>query len=116
VPFGAATADDAFSTRGLLARLSATSAAFDDVHAAAQAAQHSDALRQAFAAFGADLGDFLRPFVEQFGAHAVVALGGIANAWPLFAPALQAHLPVPALRGALGAHAALIGAADLLGA
>jgi glucokinase len=119
VPFAAATADDAFSTRGLLARLDAAGLAYDDVHAATVDAATVDAgqtaeLKRAFEEFGADLGIFLRPFAADFDADAVIVLGGIANAWSLFAPALQAQLPVPAIRGALGASAALIGAAELL--
>jgi hypothetical protein len=44
----------------------------------------------------------------------VIALGGITHAWDRFGPALQLTLPVPAMRGALGEDAALLGAADLL--
>ena len=103
-PFGAATADDAFSDRGLRARLSGADPA---------SARDDDALR-AFAAFGADLGAFLAPWTGVLRADAVVVAGGIAAAFELFGPALEAALPVPARAGELDAAAGLIGAAHAL--
>jgi glucokinase len=103
-PLGAATADDAFSDRGLRARLSGADPA---------AARDAEA-RRAFAAFGADLGAFLAPWAGALRADAVVVAGGIAAAYPLFGPALEAAL-TPAVRaGELGPAAGLIGAADAL--
>jgi len=103
-PFGAATADDAFSDRGLRARLNGADPA---------AARDAEA-RRAFAAFGADLGAFLAPWADALRADAVVVAGGIAAAYPLFGPALEAAL-TPAVRaGELGPAAGLIGAADAL--
>jgi predicted NBD/HSP70 family sugar kinase len=101
VPFGAATADDAFSDRGLGGRLHGADPA---------SARDAEAVR-AFAAFGADLGAFLAPWTEALRADAVVVAGGIAGAYPLFGRALQAALAVPARAGALGVAAGLIGAA-----
>jgi predicted NBD/HSP70 family sugar kinase len=103
-PFGAASADDAFSDRGLRARLAGADPA---------SARDDDALR-AFAAFGADLGAFLAPWTEVLRADAVVVAGGIAGAFALFGPALQAALAVPARAGELGVAAGLIGAAHAL--
>jgi glucokinase len=101
---GAATADDAFSDRGLRARL----------RGADPATARDDEARRAFAAFGADLGAFLAPWAERLRVEAVVVAGGIAAAYPLFGPALAAAL-TPAVRaGELGAAAGLIGAADAL--
>lgn len=113
LPYGAATADDVFSTRGLLARLREAGLDFTSIQAAAAASAESAAARGAFAAFGRDLGEFLRPYVAGFGADAVVALGGLAEAWPLFGAAMQAQVPVPALHGTLGARAAFLGAAAM---
>lgn len=105
-------ADDIFSTRGLLARLRERGIHTADV---ASAIHHADdpALVNAFISFGADLGSFLKPFVLNFGADAVLVTGGLAGAWKYFAPGLRGALPVPALRGRLGRRAALFGAAAL---
>jgi glucokinase len=102
--FGAATADDAFSDRGLRARLAGADPA---------SARDEDALR-AFAAFGTDLGAFLAPWTEIMRADAVVVSGGIAAAFTRFGPALQAALPVAVRSGELGVAAGLIGAAQAL--
>lgn len=112
LPYNGATADDFFSTRGLLARFKNVGRDFGSVHAAAGALD--EVTQKSFADFGAALGQFLAPFVHAFKADAVIALGGITHAWERFAPALQGALPVPAMRGALGEIAALLGAADLL--
>jgi glucokinase len=108
--FRGAQADDWFSIRGLQARLGS-----DDIPAAAQmAAQGDQASWAGFVSFGADLGAFLAPFIAQFHAEALLVLGGLAGAGEYFLPALRAAMPVPALPGARGAHAALLGAAELL--
>jgi glucokinase len=103
-PFGAASADDAFSDRGLRARL----------HGADPATARDDEARRAFAAFGADLGVFLAPWAEALRAEAVVVAGGIAAAYPLFGPSLEAALAPAVHAGELGSAAGLIGAADAL--
>lgn len=112
IPFAGATADDFFSTRGLLARFRKAGREFDSVQAAANT--HDEMTRHGFTNFGAELGQFLAPFVTIFHADALIALGGITQVWSRFGPALQAALPVPAMRGTLGENAALLGAADLL--
>jgi len=105
-------ADDVFSTRGLLARLRERGIQAADI---ASAIPHADQnpLAQVFALFGADLGNFLKPFVSSFRADAVLVTGGIAEAWERFAPSLSRALSVPVLRGRLGRRAALLGAAAL---
>lgn len=110
IPRKNATADDFFSTRGLLARLKDDGHTFSSI----QAAVSDHVTRRCFADFGSELGEFLAPFVKVFKADAVIALGGITQAWERFGPALQAALPVPTTRGALGEDAALLGAANLL--
>lgn len=110
--YDGSTADDAFSTRGLLARLQNSGCPFNNIKAAANA--DDDVARRCFADFGAALGAFLAPFALAFKADAVIALGGITQAWDKFGPAMQAALPAPAMRGELGDDAALLGAADLL--
>jgi glucokinase len=110
-----AMADDLFSARGLRTRLQAIDPTIDNLTSAAAAALAGDLrLRAAFAAFGSDLGAFLVPYVRDFGAEIVLVLGGIARSLALFRSGLASMLPVPLLAGALGADAALLGAADLL--
>ena len=107
-----ATADDHFSTRGLLARMNDAGHAFSTVKAAASA---GDAITQrCFEDFGASLGQFLAPYASAFQADAILVLGGITHAWQRFGPRLQDALAVPVMRGALGDDAALMGAGDLL--
>jgi glucokinase len=107
-------ADDVFSTRGLLARLRERGIYATDIASAVQKAEKENtALSEEFAAFGADLGVFLTPFVSNFRAEAVLVTGGIAEAWERFAPSLSRSLPVPALKGTLDRRAALLGAAAL---
>lgn len=113
--FGGERADDVFSTRGLAARLMRAGLATGRASEAAETARQGDpAARCAFEQFGADLGAFLSPFASTFGAHAVLALGGIANAFDLFGPAMAAASPVPVRPGELGVKAGLLGVGDLL--
>lgn len=115
VLFRGLRADDAFSRRGLEARLRAASVAGIDVKQAAADARAGDVTaRQVFEAFGADLGAFLNSFAAAFAAEAVLVLGQIAGAIDLFGPPLRQALSVPALAGERGPDAALLGAADLL--
>ncbi|GAB4573823.1 MAG: ROK family protein [Anaerolineae bacterium] len=115
LPVQGKRADDVFSIRGLTARLQAAGVTAGTIRGAADAARAGDAIaQQVFAQFGADLGAFLKPHVAAFGAEAVLVLGGIAGAFDLFGPALQAALPVRAHTTALGGNAALLGAAALV--
>jgi glucokinase len=108
-PFGGASADDAFSDRGLRARLAAAGAGTTDP----AKARCPPALR-AFAGFGDELGRFLAPHVAALGADGLVVGGGIAAAFGLFAPQLRVHTRVPVRAGELGTASGLIGAAAVL--
>lgn len=108
-------ADDLFSTRGLLARFSASGLPFysvTDAKAAADAGNGS--VMEIFAAFGQDMGDFLRPYVIEFEAEAVLVLGGISGALAFFHNDLTTALAIPVEGGTLGSDAALLGAAESL--
>lgn len=114
-PAGDAQADDVFSIRGLLARLQAVDAQISDIRNAAALAHAGNAsFQEVFAQWGSDLGAFLRPFALAFQAQVILALGGIANAFDCFGPALTSALPIPAVPGELGTNAALVGAAELI--
>jgi glucokinase len=114
VDFRGKWADEWFSTRGLLARFAEAGYAMPSVAEAAEAAKTNPAVRKAFEDFGADMGAFVAPHAKAFGAEALIVLGGIAAAYPLFGKHLEASLPIPVMKGALGGDAALLGAADLI--
>jgi glucokinase len=114
MPFKAKRADDCFSIRGITARLEVVEERSGDLLATAnRARQGNDRIRQVFAKFGADLADFLQPFVHEFAADAVLVLGGIAGAFDLFEAPLRDRLTVPAITGSRGADAPLLGVAEL---
>ena len=111
VPWRGDIADQSFSARGLRARLRGIpggDAPFEEMSRRIEAGDA--ALTAAFAAFGAELGEFLAPLVTAFRGEAVLVLGGLANLHAHFGPALASHLPVPVLAGELGPHAPLLGA------
>lgn len=115
VDFRGEQADEWFSTRGLLRRFADAGKPFASVASASTAAQAGDVLtQQIFADFGADMAEFVAPFLHNFSAEALLISGGIAAAYPLFGEALRTGLSVPVVRGSLGTKAALIGAADLI--
>jgi glucokinase len=114
-PFrGMQRADDMFSTRGLLVRLREHGIDATDIVSALRSSEKDPrALSVTFTSFYSDLGAFLRPFVSDFGADAVLVTGGIAGAWEHFVASLRRALSVPVLKGTLGTQAGLLGAAAL---
>lgn len=114
-PVAGQQADDVFSTRGLISRLAAEGMQFNDLAQAAEAARNgNETVLRVYRAFGTELGIFLSPYALAFSANSVLVLGGIAKAFDLFGQSLARELPVPALPGALGAQAALLGAVEEL--
>jgi len=114
LPYGTQRADDVFSTRGLLARLQGLGIYATDIASAIQMADPNNIpLEKTFASFGADLGEFVQPFVSAFRADALLITGGIAETWNRFAPFVIQSLSIPVVKGILGARAALLGAAAL---
>jgi glucokinase len=111
-PYRDATADDYFSTRGLLQRLQEADPTTASVANGAEQASENPALAAIFAGWGADLGAFLAGYARDFHPEAILILGGIARAFGLFAPSLSAAVGVSALPAALGETAALFGAAE----
>jgi glucokinase len=81
---------------------------------AARARDGDTRARGAFERVGVDLGEFLLPHVERFGADRVVVGGAIALAWDLFGPALRAQV-TGAVRAANVEDAVLVGAAYYAG-
>lgn len=114
VRFRGERADDVFSIRGLKRRAARAGIAMEEAKELAERAGAGDAPERAvFAEFGAALGEFLRPFVLDFGAEAVIVLGGLAGAFELLEAGLGRVTGVRALPGELGTAAGLCGAAEL---
>lgn len=111
LPWKDGIADEAFSVRGLRARLQGVPGGdlpFEAIGRRVQAGD--DALATALARFGGELGNFLAPVVTTFRGEAVLLLGGLANLRTSFGPALASLLHVPVLGGELGPKAPLLGA------
>jgi glucokinase len=105
-------ADDQFSIRGLTAALTKAGVQVASIRQAAALARTNELRAQAvFRAFANDLGNFLRPYAEDFNADVILLQGGIARSFDLLEPGVAAALPIPVVAGELGQEAALFGAA-----
>ncbi len=108
--FNGTPADEVFSTRGLQARFKQLSGTDWTVVDAVDAVRKGELrLHNSFRQFGVELGNFLRPYTQTFGAEAVLILGGISAASDLFLPEVRSGLSIPVLTGQLGSDAALMG-------
>lgn len=115
VPFRGRPVEETISRRGLLARYGAGDPDVDVEQVAARARAGEAAARRTFAEVMAGLGEFLAPWLRDFGASCLVVGGSIARAWDLVEPALRPGLAgLPRLR--LVARAANLDDAALLGA
>jgi glucokinase len=109
-------ADELFSTRGLLDLYHIVSGQ-RAAHALEiyQLATDDPSARETFQLFGQELGRFLAPFIEQFGAEVLVLGGNISNAFEYFKDQLIAELSITEVYlSGLMDHAALIGGALLV--
>ena len=114
-PWRDSRAEDWFNITGMLRRLAMIGESFATPKDAALAARAGNQnVAAMFREYGAEIGDFLRPWVANFSADGVLVLGGIARAYDLFGDQIAAALPCPVRPGELGAQAALLGAADLI--
>lgn len=85
LPFEDGTADDFFSTRGLLNRYQAiTGEQLAGVKELAQLAAGSPIVRALFGDFGTKLGIFLKPWIERSEVETLVIGGNISHAFNLF--------------------------------
>lgn len=90
-PFREAIADDYFSTRWFhTAYQRATGQAIKDVRELAE--MNSEVSKSIFDEFGANLGEFLLPWLKNFGCDELVIGGNIARAGHLFFNALESQL------------------------
>lgn len=111
--FNGKRADDLFSTRGLIERFKKRGFYYSNVAEATKDIKHGNTfLVQVFREFGKDLGQFLRPFVNDFAADILIVLGGIASAIEHFHSKLEDQLNIPVYPGEVQ-NAALLGAAKL---
>jgi len=111
--FNGKRADDLFSTRGLVERFKKRGFYYSNVADATNDIKHGNTfLVQVFHEFGKDLGQFLRPFVNDFAADILIVLGGIASAIEHFHSKLEDQLNIPVYPGEVQ-NAALLGIARL---
>ena len=93
LPFENGTADDYFSTRGLLNRYNEkTGIQLSGAKELAQMAARNPVAQSLFEDFGSKLGLFLQPWIVKFGVEVLVIGGNISNAFPLFGESLRSHL------------------------
>lgn len=120
LPFEAGIGDDYFSTRGFVKRWKKQSGnTIEGVRELAALALLEPDAKALFDDFGHKLGEFLFPWVQKAGVEVLVIGGNIANAWPLFEPALNAffarqNYPLRIARSSLGETASIIGSAVLV--
>ena len=110
-------ADDLFSTRGLTeAYLNRTGVSLADVKAISVRVEHDKNASLVFAGFGESLGDFLSPYLKDFGAEVLVLGGNISKAFEFFEKPLKEKLSFlkKIYVSKLGQEAAIIGSALLL--
>jgi len=111
--FNGKRADVLFSTRGLIERFYKRGFYYSNVAEATEDIKQGNTfLVQVFREFGKDLGQFLRPFVDDFGADVLLVLGGISGTIEYFHSKLEDQLNIPVYPGEVQ-NAALLGAAKL---
>lgn len=89
LPFENGNADDYFSTRGLLERFEKrTGQKLSGVKELSLLSGKNPVANELFTDFGYQLGVFLKPLLENFGAEVLVIGGNISNAFKLFGPSL----------------------------
>jgi glucokinase len=90
LPFENGTADDYFSTRGLVARYNRkTGSEVKGGRELAEAAGQEAAAREVYHDFGIKLAGFLEPWMNRFGVRGLVIGGNISRAFDLFGPSLK---------------------------
>lgn len=109
-------ADDLFSTRGIINHYKKTTGNIvGNVRELAERAVHERDAEKVFQWFGTELGEFLAPFLSNFGAEILVIGGNISRSHALFITNLKDQLPQTEIYiSELGEEAAIIGGSLLL--
>jgi glucokinase len=109
-------ADELFSTRGLVHLYQKVSGNLAiNALEIFELSKHDVLARKTFELFGKELGSFLNPYLETFGAEVLVLGGNISNAFEAFKEPLMSELSIDeVLLSGLMDHAALIGGALLI--
>ncbi len=119
IPVGNGIADDHFSTRWFVNQWKAlTDEDVAGVKELAELASNNQQALSLFTIFGRKLGNFLAPWLKQFGADCLVAGGNITAAYPLFGPELEQTLadagcPLPVIISENPEDASITGSAML---
>lgn len=119
LPFNGGIADDSFSTRWFVSQYNKKSGAkVDGVKEIADKVATDSLAKGVFVEFGNNLGTFLCPLLNKFGAETLVIGGNVAGAYHLFGNALETALKgqkggIPVYISALKEDAALVGSARL---
>lgn len=93
LPFENGTADDYFSTRGLINRYyERTGIQLSGVKELAQQVGINPVAQSLFNDFGSKLGLFLYPWIAKFGVEVLVIGGNISKAFPFFGESLKSYL------------------------
>ena len=120
ISFRDGIADDYFSTRWFIGRYEdLTGKVSHGVREIAEAARSNKELQEIFTEFGISLGAFLSPYLNTFGAEALVMGGNISRAYDLFGPAMEEEMKAGncttrTFISELKEDAALLGSAHLL--
>ena len=92
VPFKSSVADDYFSTRWFLKEYkNATGKEIRGVKDLSARAPQDESIKNLFARFGKNLGEFLAPWVKRFNADGIVMGGNISKSFPWFENEMQAE-------------------------
>ncbi|XCF05969.1 ROK family protein [Tamlana crocina] len=92
LPFENATADDYFSTRGLINRFEQkTGYKCKGVKDIVALCETNPDAKQLFADFGKNIGVFLNPWIQKSNIDVIVLGGNISRAYPLFGEAMQTY-------------------------
>lgn len=109
-------ADDVFSTRGLVdAYKNKSGKIVKDVRELCDLIHTEKSVEKVFELFGMELGNYIKPYLDKFGAEVLVIGGNISKAYPYFSKHLQEVIPNTEIYVSnLGEKAAIIGGALLL--
>ncbi len=120
LPFKSGIADDYFSTRWFIRRyLEETGMVLSGVKEIAEQAHLNGASTKIFEEFGANLAEFMAPWISRFDATCLVVGGNIIGAFDLWGPTLKANFKkqniyIEITLSGLLETSAMIGAARLL--